>query len=58
MPDMDDQILIWAYKRGIQDAPERTSEYLQAIYEMSKEKKSEPLEELVALEQSLGDIYF
>ncbi|CAG8669663.1 14949_t:CDS:10 [Funneliformis caledonium] len=54
MPDMDDQTLIWAYKLGIQEFPEKTSEYLQAIYDMSKEKKSEALEELVVTERSLG----
>jgi len=54
VPDMDDQTLIWAYKLGIQEEPERTSEYLQAIYEISKEKKSEALQELVGVEQSLG----
>ncbi|CAI2169084.1 20432_t:CDS:10, partial [Funneliformis geosporum] len=52
--DMDDQTLIWAYKLGIFEFPEKSSEYLQAIYEMSKERKSEALEELVVLERSLG----
>ncbi|RIA97236.1 hypothetical protein C1645_814311 [Glomus cerebriforme] len=55
--EMDDQILIWAYKLGIQEVPEKTPEYLQAIYEMCKERKSEALEELVALEKSQGKFH-
>ncbi|GBB83307.1 hypothetical protein RclHR1_10030002 [Rhizophagus clarus] len=54
VPDMDDQTLIWAYNLGVQEVPERAPEYLQAIYEMSKERKSEALEELVAVEKSKG----
>jgi hypothetical protein len=55
VPDMDDQTLIWAYNLGAQEVPERAPEYLQAIYEMSKERKSEALEELVAVEKSKGE---
>ncbi|CAB4383206.1 unnamed protein product [Rhizophagus irregularis] len=54
VPDMDDQTLIWAYNLGVQEVPEKAPEYLQAIYEMSKERKSEALEELVAVEKSKG----
>ena len=55
---MDDETLIWAYKLGIRDNPEKTPEYLQAILEISKEKKSEALQVLVQLERSEGDNIF
>jgi hypothetical protein len=58
MSDMDDETLIWAYKLGIQDDPDKTPGYLQAIYEISKDRKSEALEELVALEKSQGGDIF
>ncbi|CAG8644317.1 18320_t:CDS:2 [Gigaspora margarita] len=49
--DMNDEILEWAYTKAIEESPEKIPEYLQAIYEVSKERNSEPLRNLV-LEQT------
>ncbi|CAG8588324.1 20530_t:CDS:10 [Dentiscutata erythropus] len=53
--DMDDKTLEWAYLKAIEESPEKIPEYLQAIYEASKERKSEQLEQLVAVQKSLGN---
>nr|CAG8514926.1 14491_t:CDS:10 [Entrophospora candida] len=50
--DMEDDILKWAYHIGIYDFPEKTPQYLQAIHELSLERKSDSLSTLVGVEKS------
>ncbi|CAG8496244.1 736_t:CDS:2, partial [Racocetra fulgida] len=51
--DMDDKILEWAYTKAIEESPEKIPEYLQAIFEVSKERNSELLGSLVAMQRSI-----
>ncbi|CAG8574409.1 42246_t:CDS:10, partial [Gigaspora margarita] len=53
--DMDDKILEWAYTKAIEESPEKIPEYLQSIFEVSKERNSESLQQLVAVQKSLGN---
>ncbi|CAG8633010.1 20591_t:CDS:10 [Cetraspora pellucida] len=53
--DMDDKILEWAYTKAIEESKEKIPEYLQAIFELSKERKSESLGSLVAVQRSIGN---
>ncbi|CAG8560535.1 17136_t:CDS:2, partial [Gigaspora rosea] len=48
---LNDEILEWAYTKAIEESLEKIPEYLQAIYEVSKERNSKSLRKLI-LEQT------
>ncbi|RIB29938.1 hypothetical protein C2G38_2136613 [Gigaspora rosea] len=49
--DMKVMDIKWAYTKAIEESPEKIPEYLQAMYEVSKERNSESLRNLI-LEQT------
>ncbi|CAG8569018.1 15047_t:CDS:10, partial [Acaulospora morrowiae] len=54
LSDMDDDILVWAYELAIKENPEKTPVYLQAVFDLTRERKSELLEDHFTMEISMG----
>ncbi|CAG8537911.1 6721_t:CDS:10, partial [Acaulospora colombiana] len=53
--NMDDGILVWAYKLATSENPEKTPNYLQVVLDLFSDKNSETLGELLAMENSKGN---
>ncbi|CAG8466940.1 859_t:CDS:2 [Cetraspora pellucida] len=48
--DMDDKILEWAYKKAVEESPKEILKYLYTILKLSIERKSESLQNLIAVD--------